>query len=103
MATQFAVVEDYGRNSAKKCILHDTELANNQARLATILIEKWGMVLAESDGEDSSGRAKLRTAAPAEVVERACKTAELAIEAFRARGWIIDGPDISELLRKTDD
>src|SRR5215207_3668850 len=42
-----------------------------RARMAVALIEKWGMVAAIPDGEDSSGRQKLRMMKPKEMVERA--------------------------------
>ena len=103
MTTQVAIVEEYGRNSAKKLIVHDTEYPIAEARMAEVLIQKWGMVAAVEDGEDSSGRAKLRCMTPAEVVDRACTVAHSTMEEFRKRGWLISAPDISELLRTTDD
>lgn len=67
-----------------------------EARLAMNLIEKWGMICGEHDGEDSAGRAKV-TFCPAEkVVERACKMTELAFAAFRERGWLHENPDFEE-------
>lgn len=103
MTTQFAIVEEYGRNSAKKIILHDTEIPNMEARFAMTLIERWGMVAAESEGEDSAGRAILRNCTPVEVVDRACTISIGAMEEFRKRGWMLAGPDVSEILKKTDD
>ena len=103
MTTQIAVVESYGKNSAKQCIVHDTEFPNLEARLATDLITKWGMVVCGDGGEDSAGRAKIQELTPPQVVERACEIASLTAAAFRDRGWLVKGPDISEILRKTDD
>jgi hypothetical protein len=103
MTTQFAITEEYGRNSAKKYFIHDTEIPNTEARIATNLMEKWGMVAGVEDGEDSSGRSKLRCMTPTEVVDRACAVASEAMAEFRKRGWIIAGPDVSELLKKADD
>jgi hypothetical protein len=60
-----------------------------RARLAMTLIEKWGMVAATvADGEDSAGRSRMRLLTPAEVVGRACETAERAIEAMHGLGWM---------------
>jgi hypothetical protein len=103
MTTQFAIAEDYGRNSLKQFVQHETELPNAEARLAMLLIEKWGMVAAKSAGEDSAGRSMLVDLSPAEVVERACSIAEKALAAFRERNWIVIAPDISELQRASKD
>lgn len=59
-----------------------------EARMACLLIERWGMIAGKSDGEDSAGRAKLDLMPPAEVVERACETAQLAVAEFERRGWV---------------
>lgn len=103
MTTQFYVAEEYGRNSAKKFVVHETEILNQEARIALALIERWGMVTAEEGGEDSAGRARLRKTTPEEVVDRACSIANGAMDEFRKRGWVVAGPDVSELLRTTDD
>lgn len=59
-----------------------------RARLAMTLIEKWGMVAATvADGEDSAGRQRTRLLTPAEVVGRACETAERAVEEMHSLGW----------------
>lgn len=103
MATQVAVTDEYGRNSLKKLTVHDTEVFGVEARMACSLIERWGMVAGTDAGEDSSGRAFIKCATPDEVVDRACTTAALAMEEFRKRNWLVTAPDVSELLRKTDD
>ncbi len=102
MTTQVGIFDEYGRNSMRKLVVHDTEHPGMEARLALVLIERWGMVAGEPDGEDSTGRAKLKLSTPEQVIDRACSTAALALEAFRARGWMVDGPDIAE-LHKADD
>lgn len=103
MTTQCIISEDFGRNSAKKFTIHETEILNQEARLACALIEKWGMVTGQIDGEDTAGRALLRECSPSEVVNRACTIVNDAMVEFRKRGWVVIGPDASELLRKTDD
>jgi hypothetical protein len=67
--------------------------AEGRARMAIVLIEKWGMVAAVPDGEDSAGRARLRLMLPSEIVGRACETADLAYSVFESYGWIHDVPD----------
>jgi hypothetical protein len=56
-----------------KLVIHDTEYPNFEARLAATLMERWGMVAGEPDGEDSAGRAKLRLSTPQELAQRACE------------------------------
>ena len=62
------------------------------AELATILVEKWGMVAAIPDGEDSAGRSKLRLLTPEKVVNRATETADLLWSALEDKGWLFDVP-----------
>ncbi len=63
-----------------------------QAELAMTLIERWGMVAGDVDGEDSAGRQKIRLQTPDELIERACKTAEAAMAEFQQRGWMMAIP-----------
>jgi hypothetical protein len=72
--------------------LYRTQAFNLEADLAVHFIEKMGLVTAIDDGEDSAGRAKLRLLQPAEVVERGCAMAQLAMEQFEKRGWLVEVP-----------
>ncbi len=95
MATEelrFVPTDKWG-NSKGAISIKTMEYALWKARMASTLIEKWGMVVGIPDGEDSGGRAKLRTATPEEVVATACSTAELAVDEFRKRGWTVTLPD----------
>lgn len=64
----------------------------SKADLAVRMIERWGVVVAEPDGEDSAGRQKLRMLSEIEVVQRACNMADLAIIEFESRGWVLALP-----------
>lgn len=78
---------------------------NARARMATTLIEKWGMMAFRDDGEDSAGRMKIATLTPEEVVDRACNTADLALLEFEKRGWLskLPGPDdVEQMLKEPD-
>ncbi|HHJ80712.1 MAG TPA: hypothetical protein ENJ65_03670 [Candidatus Tenderia electrophaga] len=77
--------------------IHDTELLNKQAAFMLQFIERWGMVAATEHGEDSAGRSKLRLLTPAELVDRAAVTAELAFAEMRRRGLIVDLPCLDEI------
>lgn len=76
--------------------IQQAQVPNWPAQMATVMAEKWGMVAAMPDGEDTAGRAKLAPASPAQVVERACTTAELLCAEFERRGWLIDLPSPEE-------
>lgn len=52
---------------------------------------------ATPDGEDTAGRARLRKTTPEELVSEAVTTADLAVEEFRRRGWMIPLPEVKEL------
>ncbi len=65
------------------------------------LIERWGIVAAAPDGEDSAGRVKVRLATPEEIVARACQTAQIAMEQFAHKGWLLDVPLPPESKRTT--
>ena len=73
-------VTEYGKSTV---IVHDTEMIEAEARLAFSLLERWGMVAACPDGEDSAGRAKLRLSEPSELVDRAFEVANLAFNRAR--------------------
>jgi len=63
----------------KMVMIHQTELLEDEARLAMTMMEKWGMVAAIEDGEDTAGRQKLRLLTPEELVYRSFETAKLAM------------------------
>jgi hypothetical protein len=57
-----------------------------EGQFAAHMIEKWGMVAATPDGEDSAGRQKMRLATPEELVERAIETTNLLFRRMREEG-----------------
>jgi hypothetical protein len=69
---------------------------NRKADLAERLISHFGVVAGTPDGEDSKGRAKVNLMPPAEVVQRACEIADLAIDEFDKRGWYLELPEPPE-------
>ena len=58
-----------------------------QINMACDLMARWGLVAAVPDGENSDGSMRSRLMTPAEIVARACETAEMALAEFVARGW----------------
>ena len=94
--TEFKVTSKYS-NSGNMVMVHSRESPAWKARLACALIEKWGLVAAAPDGEDSSGRAKLRKLTPTELVAEATEVADLAVEEFRRRNWVTELPSFSDV------
>lgn len=94
-------------NNEPEVVVWETRHMELEAKIATVFIEKWGMVTGIGDGEDSAGRHKVRLATPDEVVDRACEMAELACKAFEKRDWFTEAPSIQDakdmLTSKEDD
>ena len=68
------------------------EHPNLEATLASEMVMKWGMVSGMPDGEDSSGRHKLRLATPDELTTRAVETAELLLKKMNDKNWVLNLP-----------
>jgi hypothetical protein len=77
--------------------IYDRINFGKKAILAANFVEHWGMVAGEPNGEDSSGRAKLKLSAPEDVVNRACEMVDLLYKEAEKRGWLIESPTIEEL------
>lgn len=82
---------------------HNRKLIDPQGKFAMDCIERWALVAAEPDGEDSAGRAKLRRMTPEEVVQHACECASKAFAAFEERGWLIAVPAMADLVDAVKD
>lgn len=68
----------------------------HEAALACQMMERWGLVAATPDGEDSAGRAKLRRITGEELAREACDAAAAAYKEFETRGWIVQGKTWAE-------
>ena len=60
-----------------------------RARVALTLIEKWGTISAQPDGEDSSGRQKWKCEPPQDLVNRCFSIAELFVMTGVSLGYIL--------------
>jgi hypothetical protein len=87
-------VKEYGDS---KIQIHETEILEAEARLAFSLLERWGMVAACPDGEDSAGRSKLRLSETNELIDRAFDVARLAFDRARNTGLIYNCGPLPEL------
>ena len=101
--TTTAWIQDRYDNDRKTVVVHDDEYLSLRAKLTFQLIERWGLVAAMPDGEDSSGRAKLRLPTSQELVTRSCEISELLFDECGRRNWLIKGPSAEELKQKIDD
>lgn len=80
-----------------KVFVHEREHLNLRALYTMAMIERWGMVAAESDGEDSAGRAMMRRSRAEEVVSFAVECTELAFAEMEKRDWITIAPSVAEM------
>ena len=67
-------------------------------RMAEAYVERWGMVAAIPDGEDSGGRQKMRLPTTKELVDRAFDIAEAVFSTATERGNVFEAPDIQAIF-----
>jgi hypothetical protein len=79
--------------SMPETIIYNKINPMHRATTALALLERWGMIAAEIDGEDSAGRTKARLMTPEEMVTRACDTANLVWDEFEKREWLLMLPE----------
>lgn len=102
MTTKTRITTKHGAYDDKEVLLFHTEHPDVVASFAMNIIEKHAMVAADGDGEDSSGRAKLRLQTPEELVERSFRIAELTMEKARSTGHMVALPDLNEINADVD-
>lgn len=82
-------VKKYGGRNVE---IYQTRVLNSKAKIATEFVTRWGMIMPKPDGEDSAGRQRFTLMTPDELVERAIMVADLLINEFEARGWLLHVP-----------
>src|SRR5262252_4506659 len=93
MKTEAYIIDSYGE---PKITIHESQAPNFEARIALSLVERWGLVAADVDGEDTAGRSKLRRLTPHELTRDACETAAGLVAEFERRGWMVELPSPTE-------
>lgn len=88
----------FGAKGDTYVTIHDRVCPDAKARFAMGLISRHAGITAQSDGEDSSGRARARKETPVEAVTYACQLADAAFAEFKDRGWLIDVPAWEETV-----
>ena len=83
-------------------VMHTRYQPNHRARLASALVERWGMVAGEVDGEASTGRAQMRLQTPEELVTRACDPAERLYAELERRDWLVDIGELPKREKRGD-
>ncbi|MDD4893125.1 MAG: hypothetical protein PHH73_03915 [Candidatus Rickettsiella isopodorum] len=73
--------------------VRENELLEREAEIALEMIIRWGLVSAMPDGEDSTGRQRMRLLDPIELVDRAYETANLFMIEARKRNLILFVPE----------
>jgi hypothetical protein len=92
-----AVLRDDSDGSRR--IIHEADKQLDPiGMLAASMVERWGMVAAVDNGEDSAGRAQLRLAEPEELVERALDCAQLLFAGAERRGLVFEPASVIERL-----
>lgn len=99
---EFIATDEYRSNRQINGFVHARKLTLPRAEFALKLVERWGMVMAEVDGEDSAGRAKLRTLTADEVVSRAVAAADAVYAEIERRGWMVDLPSYADVQSALD-
>ena len=91
---EIALVKEYGN---PKISVHNRVVLGLKAETVRHMVDRWGMVAAREDGEDSTGRSRITLLSPGELVERACHTTELMFDEFESRGWLTIAPTTKEI------
>jgi len=81
-------------------ILHKTCEPYAIAKVAMDMAARWATIAAVPDGEDSSGKQKLRMQTPDELAQHACDVAAALWKQFEDRGWFFENPRPTPVTKK---
>lgn len=96
MTTQEDGMAEYWDGLATQ--LHNNHALEFRARLALVLVEKWGTVAAHTDGEDTVGRWKLELQSPTDLVARCFAIAEEFVRVAEEKGLLRQPSELPEEL-----
>ncbi len=82
------IKQEYDDNS----VIHRAETVTCEAAYAMAMIERWGLVMGATDGEDSAGRQQLKLMTVDELVTRAFDVSIAAFTMARERGLMVSTP-----------
>lgn len=72
--------------------VQDVVIPDLRARIALDIARHCSMVAAVEDGEDTTGRQKMRLLTPSEVANRAVDIANFMYERFETLEWLAEAP-----------
>lgn len=90
----YKATENNFRNNGAALAIEASHTTNDIARLAFRLVQEWGKVPFEVDGEDSTGRQKGRRLRYEEIVSDAFAAAEMAYKKAFDDGHMIELPSL---------
>lgn len=97
-AVEVLAGQRFKSNYVADIVIHGRHVADPRATFAQDMIRAWGMVAARPGaGFEPTDKRDVALMPAAEVVQRACDTADLAWKAFRERGWLLDVPSYEEV------
>jgi hypothetical protein len=82
----------------ERYVLHHILQPDLRGQLACQFAERWALVAAETDGEDSAGRQKLRRLEPHELAVHACQCVSALFHEFESRDWLLKVPAYQEVI-----
>lgn len=82
------------QNSGPIVVEYHDKILCPKAKMAVAFAEKWGMALAEPDGEDTAGRQQHKVVSPANIAQRACDMVDELYLKFNEKGWVVKVPDL---------
>ena len=94
-SNKYTEIKKKTRYCNESIVIHDKLIADSRGRLAISLIERWGLIMAKDDGEDTAGRHKVKALPADEVVKAACDIAKEVFREFKRRDWMLAVPDIN--------
>ena len=97
------VYKDHFSNFDPQPRIFNSEQLNWKARLTLRLIERWGLLTAVQEGEDSQGRAKLNQESPKAIVDRAISIAEITVDRLHGMGWVERNPSYEDVYGMEED
>jgi len=84
----------------RRKLVHRTKALSIAGDLAFRLVERYGLINAQEDGEDSAGRAKIKLMPVHDTIQRCFDLAEAFVLEADRRGHIIDVPLPEKIERK---
>lgn len=101
MTMSYRITDEHNYGD-RKVVAFATEMPDQEATYAFALLERWGVVAAKPDGEDSAGRQQLGVLSVEETVVRAFDVSREAFRLARERGLMLKVPDLNELNAEKD-